>query len=50
LLSGVPEGSRVGRAADLVKSQYKRRMNVTRVEPLMDAEMEVTGYMAYTQP
>jgi hypothetical protein len=50
LLNGVPEVGRVPKAADLVRGQYKRSMHVTRVEPLMDAEMEVTGYMAYTQP
>ena len=50
LLNGVPETGRIPKASDLVKAQYKKRMTVTRVEPLMDAEMEVTGYMAYTQP
>ena len=50
LLDGVPSADRTSTAANLVKAQYKRRMTVTRVEPLMDAEMDVTGYMAYTQP
>jgi hypothetical protein len=50
LLDGVPVEQRIPKAAAFVKAQYKKRMTVTRVEPLMDAEMDVTGYMAYTQP
>ena len=50
LLTGVPSAERVSKASDLVKAQYKRRATVTRVEPLMDAEDDITGYMAYTQP
>ena len=41
---------RVSKASGLVKAQYKRRVTVTRVEPLMDSEDDITGYMAYTQP
>jgi hypothetical protein len=50
LLTGVPAAERVPKAAALVKAQYKRRATVTRVEPLMDSEDDITGYMAYTQP
>jgi hypothetical protein len=50
LLTGVPAAERVSKASDLVKAQYKRRATVTRVEPLMDSEDDITGYMAYTQP
>jgi hypothetical protein len=50
LLTGVPAGERMSKAADMVKAQYKRRVTVTRVEPLKDSEDDVTGYMAYTQP
>jgi hypothetical protein len=49
-LTGVPAAERVSKAADLVKAQYKRRVTLTRVEPLTDSEDDVTGYMAYTQP
>jgi hypothetical protein len=50
LLTGVPAIERTSKAADLVRAQYKRRATVTRVEPLMDSEDDITGYMAYTQP
>src|SRR5579863_9757654 len=47
LLMGVPVEERVPKAAALVKAQIKRRATVTRVEPLMDSEDDITGYMAY---
>lgn len=50
LLDGVPAAERVSKASAFVKAQYKRRVTVTRVEPLKDSEDDVTGYMAYTQP
>ena len=50
LLDGVPLTERVPKAAGLVNSRYKTHIAVTRVEPLRDAEEDVTGYMAYTQP
>src|SRR5580704_8901622 len=50
VLAGVPSTERTETAASQIKKQYNKRMTVTRVEPLMDAEMDVTGYMAYTQP
>jgi hypothetical protein len=49
LLTGVPAAEHVSKASALVRAQYKRRVTVTRVEPLMDSEDDITGYMAYTQ-
>ena len=50
LLTEVPAAEQVSRAANLVNSRYKTRKVITRVEPLRDAEEDVTGYIAYTQP
>jgi hypothetical protein len=50
LLTDVPAPQQVSKAASLVNSRYKINKVVTRVEPLRDAEEDVTGYMAYTQP
>ena len=49
LLNGVPETDRVARASALVKSRFKTRDTITRVEPMLDDEKEVTGYMAYAR-
>src|SRR5271170_4834825 len=37
-------------AAEKVNSKFNTHKTVTRVEPLRDAEEDVTGYIAYTQP
>lgn len=50
LLDGVPESSRISKASTLVNARFKTRKTITRVEPLFDAEEDITGYMAYTLP
>src|SRR5262249_55965382 len=49
LLNGVPEGDRVNKATNLVKGRFKTRDGITRVEPILDDEKEITGYMAYAR-
>ena len=50
LLDGVAPADQASTAATKINSRYKTRLAVTRVEPLRDAEEDVTGYIAYTQP
>ena len=50
VLNAVPPAARTARAADLLKSRTGRKQNVVRVEPIMDSEQELKGYMAYTAP
>ena len=50
LLDGVPSASRVAQATVLVNRRYKTRQTITRVEPILDDEMDITGYMAYARP
>lgn len=50
LLDGVPPAEQAPKATELVKARYKTRQAVTRIEPLRDAENDITGYMAYAQP
>jgi hypothetical protein len=50
MLAGVPEPQRISKAAVLVNARFKTRKTVTRVEPILDAEQDITGYMAYTRP
>ncbi len=49
LLNGVPEGERIARASNLVRNRFKIREPIMRVEPLLDDEKEITGYMAYAR-
>ncbi|MFL6415774.1 MAG: hypothetical protein ACJ74Y_08910 [Bryobacteraceae bacterium] len=51
MLSGVSEGDRVGRVANLIRSRFGRKVTVQRVEPIWDeAEKEVKGFIAYSTP
>jgi hypothetical protein len=51
LLSGVPEGKRNEKAAELIRQRTGKHLNVVRVEPIRDeAEQELKGFIAYTSP
>ena len=50
LLDGVAPAERAAKANALVNARFKTRVSVMRVEAIMDAEDDVIGYTAYTQP
>ena len=50
LLEGVAPDKLVERASTLVRSRFKTRETLIRVEPILDDEKDVTGYMAYSRP
>jgi hypothetical protein len=50
LLSSVAEADRLARANALIKSKGSGRHTVVRIEPVVDAEQELKGYMAFTTP
>ena len=51
LLKGVGENQRVARLTDLLRSSTSnRRLTVTRVEPFLDSDGELQGYMAVARP
>ncbi len=50
LLAGVPEPERHARAAALVQSKFGKGVAVIRVQPILDTESEVAGYMVQVQP
>jgi hypothetical protein len=49
-LGDIPEGQRSARASALLKARTGKKYNVVRVEPIIDSEQEVKGYMAFTTP
>jgi hypothetical protein len=49
-LAGVPAADLVPQATMLVNARSKTHKTITRVEPILDAEQDVTGYVAYTRP
>jgi hypothetical protein len=50
LLDGVPLENQIEKASVLVNSHFKTRQTIMRVEPILDEEKDVTGYMAYARP
>lgn len=50
-LSGVPEPERIARATALLnKARPGQKHTITKLEPIVDSEEEVKGYMAFTRP
>jgi hypothetical protein len=51
LLSKIPENQRLPKLTEMVQSSMSnRRLSVTRVEPILDSEGELQGYMAFAKP
>jgi|SRR5581483_1484557 len=46
--SSVPETERAARAGALLKTRTGKRYNVIRLEPIIDSEQEIKGFMAFT--
>jgi hypothetical protein len=36
--------------AELLQHHAGKRRNLVRLEPMLDSEQEIKGYMAYTKP
>jgi len=49
-LSSIPEAERSERAGLLLKARTGKKYNVVRLEPIIDSEQEIKGYMAFTTP
>jgi len=51
LLSKTPENQRISKLTDLLQTRMSnRRLSVSRVEPILDSEGELQGYMAFAKP
>jgi hypothetical protein len=50
LLSSTPEAQKTTRAADLLRARLGHKASVVRLEPIVDSEQEVKGYIAFTTP
>jgi len=47
LLEGVPEERRLRKAEDLLRFQTGEKQNLVRLEPVLDSEQEIKGYIAF---
>ena len=50
VLSSIPEPEKLGRASQLLKARTGRKETVVRIEPIVDSEKEIKGYVAFTTP
>ena len=50
LLDGVPENQRLPKVAQVLKARAGRTRIITRIEPVMDSEQEIKGYLAFARP
>ncbi|MBX5494668.1 MAG: hypothetical protein IRZ15_04980 [Bryobacteraceae bacterium] len=48
LLAGVSEEKRFEKASDVIRREKRQRL--VRLEPLVDSDNELRGFMAYTRP
>jgi hypothetical protein len=50
-LDQIAENQRVARLTELLRAQTgNKQLVVTRLEPMVDSESELRGYMAFTRP
>ena len=50
LLSLIPEQQRAAHVAEMLRQYAGKRRTLVRLEPMLDSEQEIKGYMAYTKP
>ena len=50
MLQGVPESERASKATALIAKKLGRRIALVRLDTILDAEKEPTGYMALVKP
>jgi hypothetical protein len=48
--SSVPEAEQREKAGALLKARTGKKHDVVRLEPIVDSEQEIKGYMAFTTP
>ena len=47
--ASIPDADRAGQAAILLKARTGKTYNVIRLDPIVDSEKEIKGYMAFTK-
>lgn len=50
LISSYPENERMEKLGKLLTSRTGRVQQLTRIEPILDSEQEIKGYMAFARP
>ncbi|MDP9054069.1 MAG: hypothetical protein M3N93_07160 [Acidobacteriota bacterium] len=50
LISSYPENERLDRLSRLLSARTGKTQQLTRIEPILDSEQEIKGYMAFAKP
>lgn len=50
LLLGTEETGRWAKASELLNDRFGKRHTLVRMEPILDNEKEIKGFMVYTRP
>jgi hypothetical protein len=50
VLAAVPKTARQSTAAALIQKKFGKEYSLVRLDPILDAESEITGYMALVKP
>jgi hypothetical protein len=50
LLSGLPEAQRLAKAREMLRTRAGETHTLVRLEPALDSESEIKGYIAFTRP
>jgi hypothetical protein len=50
VVNSIPDAQRIAKASDLLRARLGRKATVVRLEPIVDSEQEVKGYIAFTTP
>src|ERR1700761_347892 len=50
LISSYPENQRLEKLGKLLSARTGKTQNLIRIEPILDSEQEIKGYMAFARP
>jgi hypothetical protein len=50
LVNDIPDDQRVVEISKVLSARTRRKLTMTRIDPIYDSEQVVIGYMAYAKP
>lgn len=50
LVAPIPEGDRLEKLSQILSARTGKKQLLTRIAPILDAEQELKGYMAFARP
>lgn len=50
MVSSLPENERMAKLGKILSARTGRTQHLTRIQPILDSEQEIKGYMAFARP